>query len=242
MMLRKTRSSIKLNSARFALEIAKIFQLRKSQQGITLLESLIAITVIAVVISSFTPPIFLAVGTRIQNRKAEQALHIAQAEVDRVRRIVEQGGYSDFESCPSGTSKTACLPPQGNISDRNFRQQSKPSNFNSNINSITATTALRVDVNNDDKPDFLVQSYRSPGIKLNNTTIAFNMGVRVYAYFEPMNFGDLESPPQKAASLKLTTALGEQRRRPLAMIYTSVVKSDLPDSQVIYQQFLQNQQ
>ncbi|WP_374824608.1 prepilin-type N-terminal cleavage/methylation domain-containing protein [Aerosakkonema sp. BLCC-F183] len=240
-MLGRTHSIQPIKSGRLQLEIIKLLQPRKSSQGVTLLECLVAITVVAVVISSFTPPIFLAVGTRVQNRRAEQALQLAQAEIDRVRRIVEQGSYYDYETCPAGTSKTACLPPKAGISDRDFRRQSKPSAFNDSPDSINATTALRIDINNDGKPDFLMQSYRSEGIQQSGRTVAFNMGVRVYAYFDTMNFGDLQDPPEKAASLKLSTALGAQKKLPLAIIYTSVVKSDTPDSQSSYKTFLENQ-
>ena len=37
-----------------------------------------------------------SVATRVQNQRTEQALQIAQAEVDKVRLVVEQGGdYGD---------------------------------------------------------------------------------------------------------------------------------------------------
>lgn len=69
-------------------------------QGFTLVESLMGILVISVVAITITPPIVLSTATRVQNRRAEQAMQLAQAEVDRIRVFVEQG-----------VADTAKLPP-----------------------------------------------------------------------------------------------------------------------------------
>lgn len=210
------------NTSKIALALARLLRKNSSQQGITLIESLVAITVIAVVITSFTPPIFLAVATRVQNRRAEQALQLAQGEVDRVRRIVEQGSYSDSD-----------LPPIGNS---NVRQQSAPNGTTNIANQTTATTGLLIDVNGDGTSDFLVQTFRSQGVPLDGKTVAFELGVRVYVATVRNAFGELDNPPQRPASLRLTTAVGSQRRLPLAMMYTTVVRSDTVNSLCAYRQ------
>ncbi|MFB2983041.1 prepilin-type N-terminal cleavage/methylation domain-containing protein [Microseira sp. BLCC-F43] len=185
-----------------------------SEQGLTLLECLVAIGVVAVVVTAFTPQIFLAVATQVQNRRAEQALQLAQGEVDRVRRTVERGDYNDTE-----------LPPAG---ENNIRQQPAPSSAQAlpanQLYSSSPSQGVPVDVNGDGSNDFIVQTFRNPGITRVNRTVAFDFGVRVYTFTS--NMGSFENPPQKAASLQLTTAAGQQQRRPLAMIYTSVAQSD----------------
>lgn len=125
--LKKTSNTISLG---FLLK--NRLQSKYSEQGFSLLEALISIAVIAVVISSFTPPIFLAVGTRVQNRRAEQAMQLAQAEVDRVRRLVERGQYDN----PTSTDPAQKLPPVG---DANVREQSKPSGYTDDLAQITPT-------------------------------------------------------------------------------------------------------
>ncbi|MCY7282913.1 MAG: type II secretion system GspH family protein [Cyanobacteria bacterium CAN_BIN43] len=64
---------------------------RRSDQGLTLIEGLVAIVVVSITLVSITPPIFWATGTRVQNRRAEQALQLAQGEIDRVRTLIDQG-------------------------------------------------------------------------------------------------------------------------------------------------------
>ena len=211
------------------LTLAKVSKGSSSQQGLSLFECLIGIVVIAVVITSFTPAIFIAVATRIQNRRAEQAIQLAQAEVDRVRRTMEQGVYT-----------TSDLPPQGSQANNTFRLESGPGSTArlraNQVYSSSASTGVTMDVNGDGTDDFIVQTYRSPGVRNNlNQLMAFNMGVRVYAISAQQNFGRLET---RQASLAFSTALGQQQRRPLAVMYTSVIRSDVRISLQCYHEFL----
>lgn len=223
MLAVKSRLPGQKNTNRLTLAVLKLSQGKSSEQGISLLECLMAIVVISVVIASFSPPIFLAVATRVQNRRAEQAIQLAQGEVDKVRRTVEMGSYADRD-----------LPP---IGGGNVRSHSAPGSSevlrieNNQRYASSAGSSAEIDVNGDRTPDFYVQTYRSPGIQQNGKTIAFCLGVRVYsASAVRQNFGNLESPPQRLASLQMTTAQGSQRRRPLAAMYTSVVHSDSQNS------------
>jgi len=225
MLSLKTQSIQKTNTSTLALALLRLSKPHSSQQGISLLECLMAITVVSVVISILTPPIFLAVATQIQNRRAEQAIQLAQGEIDRVRSIAEQQEYRDTD-----------LPPVGSTI---VQQQSAPSGTTLDRNSMSATTGLLVDVNGDGTKDFVVQTYRNTGVPdSNGKTVAFDMGVRVYAAVITQNYGLLENPPKRSASLQLTTALGAQKRRPLAVMYTTVTHSDDRNSLCNLQTFL----
>ena len=219
---------------RLVLTLAKLSKKKTLQEGLTLIESLVAIAVIAVVITSFTPAIFISVATRIQNRRAEQALQLAQGEIDRVRRTVEQGIYDNIKD----------LPPKGSAPDNQAEQQGPPNQDTSTLPSgysftNNASTGLLVDINGDQTPDFVVQTYRTTGVQdLQGKVVAFSIGVRVYSAVVRQNFNDLEQPPIRAASLQFSTALGQQRRRPLAVMYTNIVRSDTQTSLCSYQQFL----
>ncbi len=210
--------------------LSKLPRKNLSTQGFSLLECLVGIVIITIVVTTFTPLIFLSVGTRIQNRRAEQALQLAQGEIDRVRRTVERGIYND----------TTDLPPQAGAANNRPQDQPGPASFRqlqSNQNFPTsASEASLIDVNGDGDPDFLVQTYRTAGVR-NSTSdlMAFSMGVRVYAYTARQNIGRLETT---AASLSMTTALGQQQRRPLAVMYSNVVRSDRGTSLQCYQEFL----
>ena len=184
-----------------------------SEQGLTLIETLMAIVVIAIVITASTPPILLAVATRIQNRRAEQAMQIAQQQIERVRLIVDQGNYTNSD-----------LPPAASITD--------PDDINTVgaptapcSSSCTATQASRED-------DFLVQVFRvAPGGS--DPVVAFRMGVRVYS--PAAELGNLGTRP---ASLQMTNALGEQTRFPLAVIYADLARGDVTGTLDSYREFV----
>lgn len=240
MLAVKSRLPGQKNTNKLALALLKLSQGKNSEQGISLLECLMAIVVISVVIASFSPPIFLAVATRVQNRRAEQAIQLAQGEVDKVRRIVEDGSYRDTDLPPVGGSNVRRQSAPGSSENLNIQQNQRYAS--------SATSSARIDVNGDGTADFYVQTYRSPGVQNispqnpdSNRTVAFCLGVRVYsASAVRENFGNLENPPQRLASLQMTTAQGAQRRRPLAAMYTSVVRSDKDYSLERLREFLGN--
>lgn len=209
---------------------------RSSELGLTLMENLVAIVMITIFISLLTPPILLAVATRIQNRRAEQAMLIAQQEIDRVRRIVETGSYVD--SCSTVASYTVnsidCLPP----ADSSITALSSIANAAApnSICSFTCTSApnsRRAVLTS--SGEFFVQSFREPGQALNGQVVAFRVGVRVYHRVAEGNLGSLNTDP---ASIQLTQGLGEQTYSPLAVLFTDFVRGDLTGSLDRYRSFL----
>lgn len=213
-----------------------------SEQGFTLVESLMAMVVISIVVVAMTPPIFLAVGTRVQNRRAEQAMQLAQGEIDRIRVLVEQGNYvkEDLPAVPATlpTNFKDVAAPTSIASSPNYIKSLKTcSSYNSYTGKppIDTNKVLRVDTNSDckfDERDFLVQTFRDVGqpvqtLPTDPPPIAFRMGVRVYAAVAEQNVANLQ---RERAPLQFTTGLGSQRSRPLAVIYTKIVRSDLGSS------------
>ncbi len=207
-------------------------------QGFTLVESLMGILVISVVAVTITPPIVLSTATRVQNRRAEQAMQLAQAEVDRIRVFVEQGG-----------TYTAKLPPvpSGTITDNNIANVAAPTTFVNSTVSIdesrkladATTKAFGVDVDKDSKVDYYVQLFRDNDANAivtgatANTLVAFQLGVRVYS--KVAKVGSLQILP---ASLRLTNSSGGQEFRPLAVAYTTVARSDAKISLDKYKEYL----
>ncbi len=205
-------------------------------QGFTLIESLMGILVISVVAVTITPAIVISTATRVQNRRAEQAMQIAQSEVDRIRVFVEQGG-----------AYTAILPPafSGTITDNNIANVAAPTTFvapavtailDTNASRLLATDSTKafgVDIDNDGKADYYVQLFRDndangkflgpTASETDDTLVAFQLGVRVYS--KVAKVGSLQTPPLPA-SLQFTTSSGSQEFRPLAVAYTTVVRSD----------------
>jgi type II secretory pathway pseudopilin PulG len=231
------REQLRLQSTRY-----------QSQQGLTLIEALIAIMVITITVVAVTPPIFWATATRVQNQRAEQALSLAQGEIDRVRAIVERQEVEE---------NFTLLPPVAGT-ESEVRQASNPSNNrvpapkNAKSGAVQSAKScsstpddgappsafdqyVQVDINSDCQPDFLLQTFRSQGIdERGNMFIpqnaegrdlsGFVMGVRVYSIVAKAAL-DANKGKVAPASLKGTTGLGGQLDRPLAVLYSTIVRS-----------------
>jgi prepilin-type N-terminal cleavage/methylation domain-containing protein len=199
----------------------------RSEQGVTLLECLVAIMVIAVTVAAITPPLFVSVATRVQNQRAEQAQQLAQQEIDRVRILVERGAYD-------ATNYTTILPPAatGLITGVAAPTTAPPqnSNLNDRAQATSATRAYVVDVDRDGREDFLVQIFRDQGVNGVSGSpppIGFRMGVRVYSSQARPRLGSLLTD---TATLKFVTGQGQQITRPLAVLYTQIARSDSRNS------------
>ena len=211
--------------------------------GFTLIESLVAMVVISITLVAITPPIFWATGTRVQNRRAEQALALAQGEIDRVRAQVERGisvDASNLDDFP-----TNYLPQSvGDISV--FKDYPAPLTAWTNVRStdpnnntaekITtgkkrypdANQYIPVDMDGDGKNDFLIQVFRDVGVcggavcTDKNPPTIFSVKVRVYAGMAAVNAGKLSV---ERASLTGSTGTGQANFRPLAVLSSRVAKS-----------------
>ena len=221
-MLLGIRDSYRLRQLKTYVELQKLFALSHSEQGFTIIESLMAIIVITVLVVSITPPIFLAVGTRVQNQKAEQAMQLAQLQVDQVRVIIERGNYTNSD-----------LPPDGGTGLPDA--VAAPTSFTCTTAS-SSNACPSFDINGNGQL-FYVQTFRTKAISSGTPAqvVAFQMGVRVYSALAQGQSG-LQTTQ---ASLKFTTAQGNQRKFPLAVMYTPIVRSDIKDSLIQYQKFLQ---
>lgn len=224
---------------------------KHSDAGLTLIESLIAMVVIAITMVSITPPIFWAVASRVQTQRAEQALKLAQGEIDRVRVLAErnQTGTTQFtgnllpprvegatETEVRNRSSNKFPAPETAKAARVMSKRICGTNGADNDDGTFADAIgkfVRVDVDGDCKTDFLVQSFRSQGLDQNGkaftgeagqTLSAFVMGVRVYSSVaEPA----LTSKRGKTEPAKLqgTSGVGNQLDRPLAVLYSTIVRS-----------------
>lgn len=207
-----------------------------TEQGLSLIECLIAIIVIAITVTAVTPPIFLATASRIQSRRAEQANQIAQAEVDRIRTVVERGGYT-----------TAVLPISTGQKDKIQEFAAASSVDNGLILSSapaacsgkslypatlpgSANTLIPVDINGDCIAEFAMQAFRTDGCVPSgedaSKPYSFYLGVRVYAYNPDKPLPTTLSAER--ANLAMTTGRRDQGTdllRPLQTLYTKVARN-----------------
>ncbi|MEM6450284.1 MAG: hypothetical protein AAF703_08225 [Cyanobacteria bacterium P01_D01_bin.105] len=194
-----------------------------SEMGLTLIECLVAIIVIALTTATIAPVMLFTVATRIQNQKVEQALQLAQGEIDKVRLTVEQGGdYGDRLqelSVIASTASTAVVIPA---------PTAFVANASTSVNAVT--DARRIDLDGDGDTDFAVQLFRTTGIEVAaeatgaaSTPVAFEVGARVYDARAEDNLGALLSDE---ASLTFTSGDGQRSSRPLAVLYSQITQGD----------------
>lgn len=200
------------------------------EEGLTLIECLVAIVVIGLTVSTITPAFIVSAATRVQSQKIEQALEVAQGEIDYVRLLLERGTYTD-----------AALPPSTAVSNFQPALWPGPTPGAANIVTVAASTPYqglannktkKVDIDGDGTYEFAVQAYRTQGIALEGNSIVFGMGVRVYDIKAVEN--GTATMATTAARAGLTGGEGERGRRPLATIYTTVGKGDKANSYCQY--------
>lgn len=192
---------------------------------------------IGLTIAMVTPPLLIATASRVQTRRAEQAMQIAQGEVDRISTLVQQGNH-----------RTDALPAVvGNLSG----QAGPTSLANAMITSraqactpapptapVTATQAVQIDVDGDCQPDFFMQTFRTAGLFTQaeqsggrapaaRRPAQFDLGVRVYSIVARRNLSaGLKTEP---ASLRITSGQGNQASNPMAVIYRPVIWGEQAD-------------
>ncbi|MEO0537989.1 MAG: type II secretion system protein [Cyanobacteria bacterium P01_A01_bin.123] len=211
-----------------------------TEQGLTLIECLVALVVIALTVGSVTPALVISVATRVQSQKAEQAIEVAQAEIDAVRITLERGNY-DAASVPQSvaalddtTYSTTTNSVQGYVGPAYgvLNDASTP------YNALPTDQARAVDVDGDGTSDFGVQVFRTPGQDdSDGNPIAFSMGVRVYDV-RAINAQSTGNLVIDEARIGATGTEGQRGERPLATVYTVLAKGDVEESYCRYIEFL----
>ena len=206
---------------------------KTANDGLTLIECLVAIAVIGVTAAVMAPVMVFSMATRIQSQRAEQALQIAQSEVDQIRLMAERRG-SDFSSTLDSYPRTTAASVAATSAPKRALTYS--------LVSTTTDDAKKVDIGNGTTNRFAVQVFRSIGSTPAGSTlpIAFDVGVRVYDLNAVEKYGSTSSLRTNAASLNFTSGEGQRSTRPLAVIYTSIFQGDRDGALCTYRQFLGN--
>jgi len=202
-----------------------------SEAGLSLLECLMAIAIIVLSVAMIAPPLFIATATRVQNRRAEQALQIAQGEVDRLQVLMSRNENIAVRlpvSVGSSTALDTWAPPTG--------PATAVKSVNSTCNTyqdqqISASLALPVDADGDCTIDFYMQSFRTAGSipqseqgSTNPKITDFEVEVRVYSSLVTKN--GWTGLQQEQVNLNLTSGEGSRRTRPLVVLNNRMSWSD----------------
>ncbi|MBE7385370.1 MAG: hypothetical protein F6J95_028720 [Leptolyngbya sp. SIO1E4] len=220
-----------------------------NEGGLTLLETLVAIIVIGLTVSAITPAFVLAVATRVQSQKAEQASQLAQDAIDKARVVMELGSVEDLGAGGVAAVREDFLPlDAGDVAATTV---GAPSRFlrldNDSCEGAAAQPAsdeaCSVDINGDGEADFAVQAYRVNSFAAPSGELAaFDMGVRVYAYDatrDPADDGTADVAVTELnterASAGITNRARDDRGNgyrfaPLAVVYTTIVRSEEDNS------------
>jgi len=216
----------------------KLLQFRTrsvTQEGLTLVEAVVAMVISTIVLTAMAPPLLFSAATRVQTRKVEQAQAFARQELDRVRAaLTRKQGIAQ-------TKETGTLPPQSSTSP--LSDTPPPNTVVASYSELDSPAkAFKADIDLDGEDDVLVQLIRDQGIRFGSGAAkdelaAFEMGIRVYDVAAAKHLDKLSDPP-KPASLQMTKGLGERLTNPLAVMYTEVSRSDLRLSLQEYREYI----
>jgi prepilin-type N-terminal cleavage/methylation domain-containing protein len=201
-------------------------QTSTTEQGLSLLECMMAIVVIGLTAAMITPPLFLAAATRVQNRRAEQSFQLAQGEVDRIQVLVALGQHTPARLPFATGGQLGLVTPPTTLSTQLDSVNSTCNTYNDQP--LGVNIGRRIDIDGDCQMDYFLQAFRSPGTissrdNSNSRLTEFKLGVRVYTALAANNLGQLR-PEQ--ASLQFTNGLGSQTTRPLSVLMTDIYWSD----------------
>lgn len=205
---------------------------RSPQAGLTLVESMVAMTIISIMAVVTTPPLILSMANRIQNRRTETAMNLAQKEIERIRLIMDKGGYEEYHIPPVGK-----VPGGMNSIDEIIKVTPPTRISNKQPCGIPADDSCDKDPNYkkawwSESEEFFIQTFRSPGYgpcgsigaeceegdceeeptggggggEEDGVPVAFRMGVRVYSKAAYEDLGSLQT---HVAPLYLSTGAGE---------------------------------
>lgn len=218
-------------------KFARLSKRGSAEQGLTIMECLVAILLIGLTVAMVTPPLLIATATRVQNRRAEQAIQVAQDEIDRINTLVQQGEH-ESRRLPISSGKTlkAVGPPSGLASQLKTTRQAGCGSPPFTGQQIPADKALPVDVDGDCEPEFFMQVFRTEGVSIrselskrpeNRRPAKFDLGVRVYSVLAKDNFGRLNT---ERAPLTPTNGQGKQASNPLTVVYKQIIWGEQADA------------
>ncbi len=205
-----------------------------TEKGLTLIESLAAIVIFGLSITAITSPVMLAMATRVRAHRAQQAMQIAQGEIDRVRMILERGDLPLAQL-------TQLLPPDaGSGAAKAVGPPTVQGSCNPTATAPTQWCLVKVR-----EEEFAVQTFRTntktprdifPDQSQNQTPVGLLMGIRVYPITAINSQQTLGTEPMPLRFSAITTATAA----PLVAIYTPIVRSDLSESAEIHKELLAN--
>ncbi|NEQ74541.1 MAG: type II secretion system protein [Okeania sp. SIO2C9] len=203
--------------------VTKVILQESDQSGYTIIESLVAMIVVAVLMSAVAPVIALSVGTRVQARRVELATQAAKSYIDWVRNDIASNTPNlivvELEDAPA--------PNSGGLTcnDNQYCTIPAPAIYN---DLYCVDGDGDGNCTNDSLTDMVVQGMRRHP-NSNDASLGYALGVRVYradAFQEITLCGPaLENPtalcPTRTQQSTITNAIGN-RRLPVLQLTTEI--------------------
>ena len=216
---------------------------QSSQQGFTIIESLVAILVVSILLIAISPVIVLAIGVRLQAKRVDSATRAARLYIDGVKsgeiappehRVVLQETNIVATSTTTttvfnsqrGNFVAAPTPTTGTL---NCAASTTVSYYCANTNALPNFSLYCVDGDDDgvshctedSNQDLIVQAFRSTLSTTTSIDPGYLLGVRVY---RADGFSD-NDPLTTQGQLAASGGLGD-RKGPLVEIATEVVSNN----------------
>jgi prepilin-type N-terminal cleavage/methylation domain-containing protein len=202
--------------------------LQSSDSGFTIIESLVALVVVAILLAATAPAIILSTATRVQARRVEQATQAAKAFLDGI----QSGTIKDDKIPITKVDPTKSLTRK--VSDSNYAKDYLLSNIpvpatKDNLYCFKKDGSISPP-NNCISDFFYIQAFRIATQDTNLDDIQnYRLGIRVYR--SDALFGSLiktsDTIPNSNNTEQIQTSfrgtLGD-RRRPLIEMTTEIVK------------------
>lgn len=193
----------------------RLFLNSSLEQGLTLVECVIAILVVNLALIMLTAPLVMVTATRLQNDRINQASQLARSEIDRLRLMLESGATLPPVSTITATIQNPTLldnqPPPNSV-------VTCPAS--TNLPSSATESCLRIMGNR----QYAVQIYRGASTSSNH---AYPVQVRVYDAGIINNSEALGTAPLTAA---MTNSISIEQ--PLVVLTAIITKDDSTDNQV----------
>ena len=234
--MRPTQRLLKFNQwlLRFIVLELRIRRSASPSQGLTLIETLVAILVMALITSAIAVPLLLSVGTRVRNQEIEQGIQVGRRQIEqaRIQMVNWDGVLSDgdlIDDIPILADTTDFDGTVGSAADvrppTNVCETTGVTGGTETCPTNTVQYMRGFDFDEDGAWDYYVQAYRTNETIVGGETQSFDLGVRVYPQDVVKTDGAIITPLKTEPD---TSPLSSGRKNdvPLVSLYTSLYRTE----------------
>ena len=234
--MRPTQRLLKFNQwlLRFIVLELRIRRSASPSQGLTLIETLVAILVMALITSAIAVPLLLSVGTRVRNQEIEQGIQVGRRQIEQARiQMVNWDGVLSaddlIDDIPILANTTDFDGTVGSAADvrppTNVCETTGVTGGTETCPTNTVQYMRGFDFDEDGAWDYYVQAYRTNETIVGGETQSFDLGVRVYPQDVVKTDGAIITPLKTEPD---TSPLSSGRKNdvPLVSLYTSLYRTE----------------